>query len=207
MNETQKVDVLASLDREIERASGEAYPVGRKLIATRAVPLWEDLIEPAMLVALERAPKLKGATALLVDISGSMQEKLSAHSDLTRLDAAKALAIMIREVCSMVGIFVFDTSTQVLPPRRGFALGDAIGRPQGGTHIAQAVRTAQAQGRWDRIIVVTDEQSSTAPPAPGCKGYVMNVASAERGVGYGAWTHIHGFSERVVRYVIESEQA
>lgn len=34
-NETPRVDVLASLDREIERAGGEAYPVGRKLVATR----------------------------------------------------------------------------------------------------------------------------------------------------------------------------
>lgn len=32
-----KVDVLAVMDAEIERAGGEAFPVGRTLIAARAV--------------------------------------------------------------------------------------------------------------------------------------------------------------------------
>jgi 60 kDa SS-A/Ro ribonucleoprotein len=33
------------------------------------------------------------------------------------------------------------------------------------------------------------------------RGYVVNVASARNGVGYGAWTHIDGWSETVVDYI------
>jgi hypothetical protein len=35
--------------------------------------------------------------------------------------------------------------------------------------------------------------------------YMINVASARNGVGYGAWTHIDGFSEAVLNYVRERE--
>ena len=40
-------------------------------------------------------------------------------------------------------------------------------------------------------------------------GYVINVASAKNGVGYGPWTHIDGWSEAVVDYVrhLESRRA
>ncbi len=37
--------------------------------------------------------------------------------------------------------------------------------------------------QYDRIIVITDEQSHDRVPAPTGKGYVINVASAKNGVG------------------------
>ena len=43
-------------------------------------------------------------------------------------------------------------------------------------------------------------------PAPRGKGYVINVASYKNGVGYGAWTHIDGWSESVVEFVRALEQ-
>jgi hypothetical protein len=36
---------------------------------------------------------------------------------------------------------------------------------------------------------------------------MINVASNRNGVGYGQWTHIDGFSEAVVEYIAELEQA
>jgi 60 kDa SS-A/Ro ribonucleoprotein len=38
------------------------------------------------------------------------------------------------------------------------------------------------------------------------KGYLINVASNKNGVGYGAWTHIDGFSEGVLRFIYEVER-
>lgn len=35
---------------------------------------------------------------------------------------------------------------------------------------------------------------------------MINVASAKNGLGYGKWTHIDGFSENVIRFLIESER-
>jgi hypothetical protein len=50
---------------------------------------------------------------------------------------------------------------------------------------------------FDRLLVITDEQSHDNVPAPKGKGYVINVASNKNGVGYGKWTHIDGWSESV----------
>ena len=49
--------------------------------------------------------------------------------------------------------------------------------------------------------MITDEQSHDRVPAPNGRGYVINVASARNGIGYGAWTHIDGWSEAVVDYI------
>jgi hypothetical protein len=176
------------------------------LAAARAVPQWEHVIEPAMLAALEGAPKLAGHTVLLVDTSGSMNDRLSAKSELRRIDAAAGLAMLLREVCEDVAIFAFDNHVVAVPPRRGFALRDVLGRAGGGTDTRQAVLLANQQ-KADRIIVITDEQSATAIPAPAARfGYVMNVAAYQNGIGYGSWIHVSGFSEHLVRYIVQAEQ-
>jgi hypothetical protein len=59
---------------------------------------------------------------------------------------------------------------------------------------------------YDRIIVITDEQSHDSVGAPRGRGYIINVASARNGVGYGPWTHIDGFSEAVIDYIRELER-
>jgi predicted metal-dependent peptidase len=159
-----------------------------------------------MLAALEGAPKLAGHTVLLVDTSGSMNDRLSAKSELRRIDAAAGLAMLLREVCEDVAIFAFDNHVVAVPPRRGFALRDVLGRAGGGTDTRQAVLLANQQ-KADRIIVITDEQSATAIPAPAARfGYVMNVAAYQNGIGYGSWIHVSGFSEHLVRYIVQAEQ-
>ncbi|MNR51129.1 hypothetical protein D3C85_1707600 [compost metagenome] len=60
---------------------------------------------------------------------------------------------------------------------------------------------------YDRLIVITDEQSADWVPAPKAKGYMINVASYQNGVGYGQWTKIDGWSEAVVSYIQELESA
>jgi hypothetical protein len=175
--------------------------------AARAVPSWEDAIEAAMLRALGDAKRLPGKTVLLVDKSGSMSDPLSAKSELRRIDAAAALAMLLREVCEEVEIAAFDNHLTPMPPRRGFALRDVIGRASGGTDTRLAVSWAVTRGA-DRIVIITDEQSATSIPLPGqARGYVMNVASNQHGIGYGAWTHVSGFSENLVRYIAEVESA
>jgi hypothetical protein len=80
-------------------------------------------------------------------------------------------------------------------------LRDAIvsSQPHGGTRLGHALTSLRTA--YDRIIVITDEQSHDRVPPPNGRGYVVNVASARNGVGYGAWTHIDGWSEAVVDYV------
>ena len=131
---------------------------------------------------------------------------LSSKSDLTRFDAAAALAVLVRGVAEECRVFRFNTTVKEIPPRKGMALIDALGRPDGGTTIGMAVNNVRkVYPQMDRLIVITDEQSQDAVGAPGCKGYMINVASYKNGVGYGDWTHISGFSEAVVNYIIAFE--
>lgn len=178
----------------------------RFISAARAVPHWEDIIEPMMFKALGSRERILGHTVLLIDGSGSMQATVSAKSDITRRDAACALAILMRELCEDVRVIGFSTDPWDIPPRRGFALRDAIHarvEPQY-TMLGKAVRYAQ-QKPADRIIVITDEQSADQPPNPTGTGYIINVASNQNGIGYGAWTHIDGWSEAIIDYIRQSE--
>ena len=61
--------------------------------------------------------------------------------------------------------------------------------------------------RYDRIIVITDKQSHDRITTPRGKAYVINVASARNGIGYGPWVHIDGFSEAVINYIRELENS
>lgn len=187
-------------------AKSKALPF-RYVAAARAVPQWEAQIDAAMQTAMQSLDKLPGRTCVLVDVSGSMGDRLSAKSDLTRLDAAAALAVLVRGIADEARVFRFHYSVQEVPARHGMALIDAIGRAGDGTELGKAVRAVRAAWpQMDRLIVVTDEQSSDAVGAPGCKGYLINVATYKNGIGYGDWTHISGFSEAVVSYIAATER-
>lgn len=180
----------------------------RFISAARYAPQFEPELEQAMFKCLEGAEKLAGHTVLLVDVSGSMDTAISGKSDLTRIDAACGLAILLREVCETVDVCTFSNGVVGVPPRRGFALRDAIknSQPHGGTDLGNALNTLKYGAGKDRIIVITDEQSHTAVGAPKTTGYMLNVASYQNGVGYGAWNHIDGWSEACVRFVTELEK-
>ena len=173
----------------------------RFLAAARYAPQWEEALEQAMYRAIAGREKFAGRTVLLVDISGSMDAPLARRSEMLRMDAACGLAVLLREVCEAVEVYSFSDKLVRVPSRRGFALRDAIvsSQPHGGTELGHALRSLREA--YDRIIVITDEQSHDRVPAPHGRGYVVNVASARNGVGYGAWTHIDGWSEAVVDYL------
>ena len=181
----------------------------RFLAAARNAPQWEEPLEAAMFRALEaRSGSLAGHTVLLVDVSGSMEAPLSRRSEMRRTDAAYGLAILLREIAVKVTIYTFSDRAQLVPSRRGLALRDALDKsqPHSATMLGAALRHIAIECRgFDRLIVITDEQSHDNVPAPRGKGYVINVASNRNGVGYGAWTHVDGWSEAVVDYIAELE--
>lgn len=215
----------------------------RFIAAARFAPDLEPELETSMFKAIEGADKIKGRTVLLIDVSGSMDSPISNKSDLKRFDAACGLAILARELCEDVRVFTFSEWLCEVPPRRGFALRDAIvqSQPHGGTWVGAAVNIlhkGNAEGitgnspnqmgfqrnhplfcrvsnpktdyhggpvSYDRLIVITDEQAHDSIPDPKGKGYVINVAAYQNGVGYGAWNHIDSWSEAVLTYIQRSE--
>jgi hypothetical protein len=140
-----------------------------------------------------------------------MVAPLSRRSEMLRTDAAYGLAILLREIGEKVSVYTFSDETKRIPARRGFALRDAMESSlrHGGTRLGAALEAIKDE--LDRIVVVTDEQSHDRVPAPKSKGstigYIINVASAKNGVGYGAWAHIDGWSEAVIEYIRELERS
>lgn len=174
----------------------------RYVAAARACPQMEPALDQALSEAIAELEPLTGTTAVLVDVSGSMNVPLSQKSDLRRMDAAAALAALIN---GQVRMFSFSTAIVEVPPRRGMAGVDAIvnSQPHGGTALAGAIDAVNRQVPHDRLIVITDEQATDGRvPDPVCKNaYMVNVASYQHGVGYGKWTHLDGFSEGILRWI------
>jgi len=227
----EKEGVNKSIIREyFQKLNTERILPYRFIAAARYAPDWEDELEACMLKCLNQQNPLYGETVVLVDVSGSMSQNISDKSDMTRMDAACGMAILLREICEDIRIFTFSVDFKKIPPRHGFALRDAIVNSQDhmGTLLGQAVsavygtknkniptpvsrwfgpeRTFTGQGLSpNRLIVFTDEQSHDPVPDPKGRAYMINVASYENGVGYGAWHHIDGWSEHVIRYIQEYE--
>jgi 60 kDa SS-A/Ro ribonucleoprotein len=178
----------------------------RFISAARYAPELEPELEAVMLRTLKDHTRLPGRTRLLIDVSGSMDAALSARSEMTRLDAACGLAVLAREICEDVEIFTFSNAVAKVPPRRGFALRDAIVRsqPHGGTYLGKAI--GEIDKKDTRLIVFTDEQAHDTVPAPTGAGYMVNVASYEHGVGEGAWRRVDGFSEAIIDWIIAVEK-
>jgi len=180
----------------------------RFLAAARHAPQWEEALEQAMLKSVAASEKLSGKTIVLVDVSGSMTAPLSRRSEMQRTDAAYGLAVLLREIGEKVTVFSFSDNLVEVPARRGFALRDAIDVSQrhNGTCLGKAVDELNGKEKYDRLIVITDEQAHDTVPAPNGKGYVINVASYKNGVRYGKGTHIDGWSESVIEYLRALEQ-
>ncbi len=213
-----KVDEALIRNAIVARKGGaERVLPFRYIAAARAVPRLEPSIDQALCEAITEMPVLPGKTAVLVDVSRSMDDKLSAKSDMTRVDAACALASMVH---GDVRMFSFSDQVVEVPPRRGMAGVDALRSSQthNGTRLFDAVALINKEVPYDRLIVITDEQATGGlgygiqgtvahMPDPKMAGYLINVASAKNGVGYGKWVHLDGFSEAVLRFIIEHERS
>lgn len=180
----------------------------RFISAARHAAKYEPELESLMFKCLEGHEKLKGKTTILIDVSGSMESKVSGKAEISRLDAACGVAMLLREICETVEVLTFSYGVKQVPARRGFALAEAIDKSQqhGGTDLGGAVNHVN-QTQTDRLICISDEQSSTRVSDPvSDKAYMINVASYQNGVGYGKWTNISGWSESIVSYILAFEK-
>jgi 60 kDa SS-A/Ro ribonucleoprotein len=199
----------------LDKGVARALPF-RFVTAARHAPKLEDALEKAMLKGIAGLEKLAGSTGLVMDVSGSMNYKLSKKGETTRMDAAAGLAILLREKAEDFFIATFSDACVELPPRRGFALRDAIvgSQAHSGTYLKRALSQLHEKQEWcklERLIVITDEQSHDGIlRAWTPRAYVVNVAPYTHGISYGnGWTHVDGWSERIVDYIaaVEAEAA
>ncbi|MCZ6897514.1 MAG: TROVE domain-containing protein [Betaproteobacteria bacterium] len=199
---------LELIKKRLSETKGIVLPY-RFIAAAKHAPSLEPDLDKAMMKLMESQAPMTGKTILLVDVSGSMfYGKLSGKSELTYMDAACGLAILMSGICPDLRVFTFSNHAVEVAPRKGMALRDAIENSQGhgGTDLGAAVRAVDLL-EYDRLIVLTDEQSHTPVPDPKGNAWMINVATNQNGVGYGAWKHIDGFSESCIEYIQQYETA
>ncbi|MGE5822817.1 MAG: TROVE domain-containing protein [Nitrososphaerota archaeon] len=174
--------------------------------AAKYAPRFESQLEDMLYRCIKEYGKLNGTTIFLIDHSGSMSEGCGGKkSEMNRYDAAKSIAVILREICEDARIFLFNDSVKELPARRGFGLIEAMGDPHGGTRLGYAIQYANTQ-QHDRLIVITDEQTQDSVTDPVAeKAYLINPSSNKNGVGYGKWIHIDGFSTNVIDFILGCE--
>ena len=179
----------------------------RFITAEKYAPRFSRVLETKLFESVKNMEKLEGKTAILVDVSGSMMSNLSSKSVLKRYDAAASIAMLLNELTD-ASVFVFNNSVEEIPARRGFALRDKIAeKVGGGTYLGKAIDHVQTVRKFDRLIVLTDEQSADRIPVPTIeKSYMINVASYKNGIGYKPYVHIDGFSEAVIQFITEYEK-
>jgi hypothetical protein len=178
----------------------------RYIAAARACPQMEAAIDQAICEMVSEIASFDGETIIIVDVSGSMEEKISKKSDLRRLDAAAGLASLFM---GKARVLTFSTNVVEVPHRLGMAGVDKISNSQDhrSSNMHAAVALANTM-KHDRLIVISDEEVNRRPDRPVAeKAYMINVGSSKNGVGYrDGWTHIDGFSEGVFRFIHEAER-
>jgi len=177
----------------------------RFITAARAVPQWEDVLEPLMMKCLAGQEKLPGRTVLLLDVSRWMDSRLSPRAETTRVDAGLGLGVLLRELCDDIDFFTFSNEVIQVVPRHGFALRDAMNesQPHADAYLKNALTKLHQATSYDRIVVITVERAHDGMVPPKGRGYFVNVGTYRNGIGYGAWVHIDGWSwsESIVDYI------
>ena len=194
--------------------SGMLLPIN---FITSAVinPEFSKQLEDKFFTCFNQDKKLKGKTCVLLDVSGSMDDKISSKSQNTRRDVAGALGIILNEICEYVWLVAFDTNLHQLPNARGFSLISELNKYSGGTNLYSAIAYFKDKD-FDRVIVITDEQatdSRTSVPIFDNKKqyYIINVASYQKGLDFRKdeaqkIVRINGWSDKVVDYIVEYEK-
>lgn len=178
------------------------------LAAAREAPAYIHDLDALMIRSAGSVPRLSGHTGILVDVSGSMDNALSSHGTMTRVDAAAGMAVVLREVCERCTIAAFSNQVGILQPPlpRGAALAHRIVESMAhqGTFLGRAVSGFRmAVDDLDRMVILTDEQSHDTVNYTGkTRAFLVNLAPYQRGVSWsGSLTRIDGWSGNVIRYL------
>lgn len=197
------------------------------LKAARINPEFEREIEDAMLASYANLPKLSGKTLFILDISGSMASLMSRKSDFTRLDAAKAMAMLAANQCEDFELVCTAgndgsrkcASEHIKYPKKGFGLFSQIEDTKhrlgfGGIFTRQCLEWCydNVGKEFYRIIVFSDSQDCDLPnkriPKPyGKHNYICDVSANTKGINYkGRWdAEISGFSDHFLTFIAAYE--
>lgn len=200
------------------------------LSAAKHAPDFNDILEKMMLQSLANLPKLSGHSVFIVDVSGSMNSRVSSQSNMTRLDCAIAMAILASGLCETITLYATAGNdytcihqTQKLSNRMGFGLGNVILKAadnlgHGGIFTRQCLEfiqnDLQRQPNYqkpERLLVFSDSQDcdrvQKLPQPFANNNYIIDVSAHTHGINYqGVWSaEISGWSEHFLRFIAALE--
>lgn len=163
-------------DPEMVRASRQ-FPL-RFLSAykARASERFSYPVEQAVGHSVENIPRLAGRTLILIDISGSMTDKLSARSELSRWEAAALFGIALAKRCDTPDVIAYNTNAyQVDTTGPLLRVTSEVGRRVGG-RTATMQTLSYAYAGHDRVVILTDEQAHPGQLVQvACPVYTFNL--------------------------------
>lgn len=161
--------VIATLSAKDNVVRSKQMPL-RFLSAYRNASLrWAYSIERALNTSLQNVPRLSGQSLVMIDSSGSMNNSLSARSDLLREDAAVLFGLTLARVSDEARVLSFSNETIEFRMTRSRSLLQEHNEwfergyfQRMGTNTGFAVRAGlnNETEKLDRLIIVTDEQAT-----------------------------------------------
>ena len=121
---------------------------------------WSWALEKAMDLSMANVPSLKGSTLVLIDISGSMADKVSERSQRSRAEIAALFGISLAKRAEQAQVVMFNNQWARYPVTQSVlrCVKGISARVTGGTNTGRALRESY-QGE-DRVVILTDEQAS-----------------------------------------------
>lgn len=186
-------------------------------------------IDRALMASCDNVEGLEGRTAVLIDVSGSMHWRVSAHSDAQCRDIASVIGAMVTHISDDAWVCWFNNNAGVVPMTGLSVLSDIDKVPEanGGTDMAAGFDCLSALGfDADRIIVLSDNEVNSCYWGKDNKKVIQSkLDEYRRRVGHDVWCHaidlqgygtsqfigpkvniMAGWSEQVLRFVSMTEK-
>ena len=186
-----------------------------------------DILEDAMDASIENLPKIPGRTVIAIDSSGSMDSKVSEHSDMRCSQIALLLGLIANRICKDAIVYRFDTKIAKLNASHRSGILQTVAEAEswgGGTAMElpfQAMINDKIKA--NRVIVLSDNMCNSTwhrynPVQTIADGY-------RRKTGNDIWVHavdlqgygtqqfagpktniIAGWSEKIFNFILLAEQ-
>lgn len=167
--ESNGVIASAEPDERIIKRLTDGPAIHRaKILPFRFSQAWQQVettwlrkaLEEAVDLSVDCLPDIKGRTAVLLDVSGSMEGRFLMAGGVLALSA-------YRKAGNDGNFFLFDTNVEHFEIREGESIISAASRIKcgGGTDTGVALRHMTDENIFaDNIVIVTDEQQNTGSP-------------------------------------------
>lgn len=193
------------------------------LMAYKYAPIYAKDIEQAMVRSFA-GYKIPGTTTIVLDFSGSMDQPISAKSEVSRLDVGLGLLALAQYVFEdpilVLTAGIDRTVKNMVIPANGFGVFEYKQKARQ-TIGFQGIYTTQ-MCKWlktipsDRLVVISDSQdmdiaSGRSRELPDLSryrsAYIMDISHHSHGILTNRWTaEINGFSDNIFRYIKETEE-